>query len=206
MPSSLNYYLGNGDVTKGECIVEGAGSRAIGLMAYLGGPPLYHNGHVKPNSPRSQGFDSGFRGDLGELAGKHHGWFSDGIRFLSPLTMPSLVVFPYQAPYIIGLGDRGLMLIMLTAISSSCAGRTRSGQPNGVQVHPVRGGQAKRRLSVGAQKLQFKSAKQWYNQPYTTSEDQNLENINKQAAQEQNIIVYSDEASMTNGSNEESTR
>ena len=47
----------------------------------------------------SQGFGCYVRGDLGELVGKHHGWFSDGIRFPSPLIMPSLVAFPDQAPY-----------------------------------------------------------------------------------------------------------
>ena len=48
----------------------------------------------------SQGLGCDIRGDLGELAGRHHGWFSDGIRFPSPLTMPSLVAFPDQAPCI----------------------------------------------------------------------------------------------------------
>ena len=80
----------------------------------MGGPRLCHSWHAKPISPGSQGFGSDVRGDLGELAGKHHGWFSDGIRFPSPLTMPKLVAFPDQAPYITRLGDRRLKLTTLT--------------------------------------------------------------------------------------------
>ena len=70
------------------------------LVAYLGGPRLCHTGMQNLIARGSQGFGCDVRGDLGELAGKHHGWFSDGIRFPSPLTMPSLVAFLDQAPSI----------------------------------------------------------------------------------------------------------
>ena len=66
----------------------------------LGGPRLCHIGMQNLIAHGSQGFGYGDRGDLGELAGKHHGWFLDGIRFPSPLNMPSLVAFPDQAPCI----------------------------------------------------------------------------------------------------------
>ena len=39
--------------------MEGAMSRAIGLVAYLGGPRLCHSGHAKHVSPGSQGFAYG---------------------------------------------------------------------------------------------------------------------------------------------------
>ena len=68
------------------------------LVAYLGGLRLCHTGMRNliyiPEGPKVLDCDD--RGDLGELARKHHGWFSDGIRFPSPLTMPSLVAFPDQ--------------------------------------------------------------------------------------------------------------
>ena len=66
----------------------------------LGGTPPLPYRHAKHDSLGSQGFGCDDSSDLGELAGKHHGWFLDGIRFPSPLTMPSLVVFLDQAPCI----------------------------------------------------------------------------------------------------------
>ena len=79
---------------------EGARSCATSLVAYLRVPHLCHIGMQNLIAQGSQGFGCDDRGDLGELAGQHHGWFLDGIRFLSPLTMPSLVAFPKQAPCI----------------------------------------------------------------------------------------------------------
>ena len=57
-------------MTKGGYFLEGTRSRTTGLVAYLGGPRLYHSRHAKPDSPGSQGFADGDRGALGELAGK----------------------------------------------------------------------------------------------------------------------------------------
>ena len=100
MPSSLNSSLGNW-----SCGQKGMHLGMVIEPHYwpgglLGGTPPLPYWHAKPDSPGSQGFGCDDRGDLGELAGKHHGWFLDGIRFPSPLTMPSLVAFPDQAPCI----------------------------------------------------------------------------------------------------------
>ena len=45
-----------------------------------------------------------------ELPGIHHGRFSDGTSFLSPLSMPCVVPFLDQALYPVGVGDSGLVL------------------------------------------------------------------------------------------------
>ena len=87
-------------MAKGGCTWEGARSYPTGLVAYLGGPHLCHIGMQNLIAQGSQGFGCDVRGDLGELAREHHGWLLDGIRFPSPLTMPSLVAFPNQAPCI----------------------------------------------------------------------------------------------------------
>ena len=99
-PPLLTPPWETGAMTKGECTWEGTRSHATGLVAYLGGPLLYHIGMQNLIAWGSQGFGSDVRGGLVELAGKHHGWFSDGIRFPSPLTMPNLVAFLDQAPCI----------------------------------------------------------------------------------------------------------
>ena len=45
-----------------------------------------------------------------ELPGIHHGRFSDGTSFPSPLSMPCVVLFLDQALYPVGVGDSGLVL------------------------------------------------------------------------------------------------
>ena len=77
--------------------MEGVRSCPTSLVAYLGGTRLCHRRHAKHVSPGSQTFACDDRGDLGELSGGLSWWFSDGIRFPSPLTMPSLVAFLDQA-------------------------------------------------------------------------------------------------------------
>ena len=56
-------------MAKGGCILEGARSHAIGLVAYLGGPRLRHRWHAKLVSLGSQSFGGGDSGDLEELVG-----------------------------------------------------------------------------------------------------------------------------------------
>ena len=94
MPSSLNSSLVNWDC--------GQRGMHLGMViephywpgGLLGGtPPLCHRGHAKLVSLGSQGFSCDDSSDLGEVVGEHHGWFSNGIRFPSPLTMHSLVAF-----------------------------------------------------------------------------------------------------------------
>ena len=63
--------------------IEGTKSSAID-----GGPCLCHSWNVKHVSLGPQGFANDDKGDLGELARYHDGWFSDGIRFLSPRYHP----------------------------------------------------------------------------------------------------------------------
>ena len=94
-PPLLTPPWETGAVAKGGCMWEGARSHATGLVAYLGGPRLCHISMRNLIGQGPQGFRCDDRGgDLGELAGEHHGWFSDGIKFPSPLTMPNLVAFP----------------------------------------------------------------------------------------------------------------
>ena len=64
----------------------------------------------------AQEFGCDDKDDLGELAGEHHGWFLDGIRFPSPLTMPSLVAFEpkgVNAPEDMQLSEYGQRLLVL---------------------------------------------------------------------------------------------
>ena len=85
---------------KGDALGNGARTALLAWWLTVGGPRLCHTGMRNLIAQGSQGFGCDGKGDLGELAEKHHGWFSNGIRFPNPLTMPSIVAFPDQAPCI----------------------------------------------------------------------------------------------------------
>ena len=96
------------------------------------------------------------------------------------------------------------MLTTLIVFSSSFVGRARASQPNGVEGYPIREGQARERIRV----------KDWIfssDQPISgkTSSTPLAKvrpgKMSQQPSQDQNVKVYSDEASITNGSNVEST-
>ena len=85
---------------KGDAHGNGDRTTLLALWLTWGDPAFAIVGMRNLIAQGSQGLGCDVRGALGELAGRHHGWFSDGISFPSPLTMPRLVAFSDQAPYI----------------------------------------------------------------------------------------------------------
>ena len=77
------------------CILEGPRSRANSLVAYLGGPRVYHSGHAKLDSLGSQGFAVGDKDDLGGTSWDiMMGGSQMGLGSRARSAIPSLVTFP----------------------------------------------------------------------------------------------------------------